>query len=183
MIDRKELFDQIRTIAGRPLRSPEVVVIDRIVDGWDQKPVSALIEATSKHLEREEDRVAYAYADNLGFLTIGVGRLIDKRKGGKLRDDEIDLMLANDIADRIAALEDWPAWKATAGNVARQVALLSLAFQLGTAGLADFKNSLAMCAAGRWADAADNFMKSLWAKQTPARAKRVTDMIRTGRMG
>lgn len=182
MIDRKPLFDQIRTIAGRPLHQPEVVTIDRILDGWDAPKSDPLTIASTRHLSREEGRVAHAYQDHMGFWTIGVGRLIDKRKGGRLRNDEIDLMLSNDIADRIAALKDWPAWKATKGNVARQVALLSLAFQLGTAGLADFKNSLAMCAAGRWAEAADNFLKSAWAKQTPERAKRVTDMIRTGEM-
>ena len=40
--------------------------------------------------------------------------------------------------------------------------------------------ALAMIAAGRWADAAVNMLKSKWAKQTPARAKRVAAMIETG---
>jgi lysozyme len=34
------------------------------------------------HLRREEGEVLHVYKDHLGYLTIGVGRLIDKRKGG-----------------------------------------------------------------------------------------------------
>jgi lysozyme len=48
-------------------------------------------------LEDEEGRVPHAYPDSLGYWTIGVGRLIDRRKGGGLSDDEIDYLLANDI--------------------------------------------------------------------------------------
>lgn len=37
-----------------------------------------------KQLIRDEGNVPYAYSDSLGYLTIGVGFLIDKRKGGRL---------------------------------------------------------------------------------------------------
>ena len=45
-------------------------------------------------LEAREGRVAHAYIDSEGYTTIGVGRLIDKRKGGRLTDREIDYLLA-----------------------------------------------------------------------------------------
>src|SRR3546814_11758334 len=55
-----------------------------------------------------------------------------------------------------------------------------MAFQMGAAGLAGFKNSLKLVEQKRWAEAAANMMLSKWAKQTPERAARVTKMIETG---
>jgi lysozyme len=134
------------------------------------------------HLEHEEGRVPNAYQDSLGYWTIGVGRLIDKRRGGKLSDSEIDLLLANDIKAKMKAIEDWPAWQAVKDDPARATALLSMAFQMGPAGLAEFKNSLQLIADRQWQQAAANLMQSRWAKQTPNRAKRVTQMIATGKI-
>ena len=48
-------------------------------------------------LLREEGAESCAYQDSLGFWTIGVGRLIDSRKGGGLSNEEIDFLLENDI--------------------------------------------------------------------------------------
>src|SRR3546814_3574436 len=134
----------------------------------------------TKHLNREEGRIPHAYQDSLGYWTIGVGRLIDKRKGGRLTNVEIDMLLANDIADKIAEISDWPAWQAVKADPVRATALLSMAFQMGAAGLAGFKNSLKLVEQKRWAEAAANMMLSKWAKQTPDRAARVTKMIETG---
>ena len=53
-------------------------------------------------LKKEEGVVKHAYQDHLGYWTIGVGRLIDKRKGGGLSDEEIDYLLGNDIEKKIA---------------------------------------------------------------------------------
>jgi lysozyme len=162
-------------------------------------------DAIIAHLRAEEGVRRRAYKDHLGYWTIGVGRLIDSRKKGRitpeedailmandpsrrgkpwrdyvLTDAEIDMLLRNDVAEKVAAIRDWPAWKAVGRNVARRVALTSMAFQMGVDGLADFRNSLALVAAGDFAGAADNMLKSLWARQTPERAKRVTEMMRTG---
>src|SRR3546814_3364019 len=89
------------------------------------------------------------------------------------------MLLANDIADKIAEISDWPAWQAVKADPVRATALLSMAFQMGAAGLAGFKNSLKLVEQKRWAEAAANMMLSKWAKQTPERAARVTKMIRS----
>lgn len=44
-------------------------------------------------LKAEEGRVPHAYQYHLGYWTIGVGRLIDKRKGGGLTPYEVDYLL------------------------------------------------------------------------------------------
>lgn len=143
------------------------------------------------HLRREEGVIPYAYQDHLTFWTIGVGRLIDKRRGGRLTDAEINLLLANDIASKRAQLASDPdtaaAWARVMGDPVRAVALLSMGFQMGVgasgkddAGLSGFDASLALIAAGRYADAAASMLKSVWAKQTPERAQRVASMLKTG---
>lgn len=137
-----------------------------------------LFAVAARHLEMEEGRVAHAYRDHLGYLTIGVGRLIDSRRGGALREAEIDLLLANDLAACAAAMRGWPAWDRVADDPVRATALLSMCFQLGARGLAGFGDTLARVAAGRFDDAADAMLDSLWAAQTPARAMRVAFMMR-----
>jgi lysozyme len=130
-------------------------------------------------LKRDEGVRYAAYQDHLGYLTIGVGRLIDERRGGGLRPDEVDYLLANDIADRTKALTQALPWFSKLDG-ARQGVLLNMAFQMGTNGLLSFKNTLALVAAGKYAEAANRMLESAWAKQTPARAKRLADQMRTG---
>jgi len=142
---------------------------------------TTLANAT-KHLSAEEGRVKAAYQDHLGYWTIGIGRLIDARKGGGLSNDEIDFLLANDIEKCVRAMSDWPAWQAVKDDPVRATALISMCFQLGSAGLAGFRNTLAKVAAHDWGAAAQGMLASKWAQQTPARAKRVAAMMRTGVM-
>jgi lysozyme len=132
-------------------------------------------------LERDEGRIPHAYQDHLGYWTIGIGRLIDKRKGGKLSNDEIDYLLDNDIRAGIESVANLPAWQAVKGDPVRARGLLNMRFQLGLAGLLGFRNSLALIAAKDWHAAAMNLRASTWAKQTPERAERVIRMIETGR--
>jgi lysozyme len=55
-----------------------------------------------------------------------------------------------------------------------------MAFQLGTDGLLGFKNTLALIRDGKYAEAADAMLFSKWAQQTPARAKRMSEQMRSG---
>lgn len=137
-------------------------------------------------LKRDEGVIPHAYQDHLGFWTIGVGRLIDRRKGGGLSGDEIEYLLGNDVAKVHQQVRSALPWFDKLSD-ARQRALCNMAFQMGIGdaakgtGLLGFKNTLALMRAGRFAEAADNALKSKWAThQTPARAKRVADMIRRG---
>lgn len=62
----------------------------------------------------------------------------------------------------------------------RSRALGNMAFQLGTHGLIEFSGMLSAMRDARWDAAADAALDSKWARQVPARAKRIADMIRTG---
>jgi lysozyme len=139
-----------------------------------------MIEKLAAQLRRDEGQRPLAYQDHLGFLTIGVGRLIDSRKpGAGLRPDEIDYLLRNDINDRVAALQKSLPWFVKLDE-ARQGVLINMAFQMGTAGLLAFRQTLAMVRDGKYAEAADQMLKSKWAEQTPARAKRLSEQMKTG---
>ena len=139
-----------------------------------------MINKLTEQLRRDEGTKATAYQDHLGFWTIGVGRLIDSRKpGAGLRPDEIDYLLRNDINDRVQALTKALPWF-LALDEARRGVLVNMAFQMGTAGLLGFKSTLALVAAGKYAEAAEQMIKSKWATQTPARAKRLAEQMKTG---
>lgn len=130
-------------------------------------------------IKREEGEVRYAYPDHLGYLTIGVGRLIDKRKGGGLSSDEIDYLLKNDLDKVSRQVNEKLPWVSKLSST-RQAVLYAMAFQLGINGLLGFKNTLKLIEQGRFNEAATNMLKSKWATQTPARAKRTAELMRKG---
>ncbi len=130
-------------------------------------------------LSRDEGRVAHAYQDSLGYWTIGVGHLIDQRKGGKLPEHIIDALLDYDITEHADELYRAAPWIATLPDVYRAV-MVNMAFQLGVAGLMLFKRSLGFMKAGDYEAAADAFLQSKAAQQTPNRWARHAKQLRTG---
>lgn len=135
-----------------------------------------MIEALKADLIRDEGRKESAYQDHMGFWTIGIGHLIDERKGGKLPPHIIDALLDHDIATAQAQLDDKVAWwKSRPESV--QLALVQMVFQLGIGGLLKFQKMLSALHAGDYATARKEALDSAWAKQTPERAARVTALF------
>jgi lysozyme len=130
-------------------------------------------------LRREEGVSRHAYQDPLGFWTIGVGRLIDKRKGGGLSDEEVDHLLRNDVERFTREVKQALSWFDEL-NEPRQAVLVGMAFQMGTAGLLQFRNTLNAVRDNRWFDAAEGMLASRWAQQTPGRASRMAKQMETG---
>lgn len=133
----------------------------------------------TEQLKRDEGIKLHAYQDHLGFWTLGIGRLIDIRKGGGITEEEAEYLLANDIARRKRDLMLSLPWFADLDE-ARQGALVNMAFQLGTAGLLAFKKSLELIRQGKYTAAHNELLESRWAQQTPARAQRIAKQIMTG---
>ena len=128
-------------------------------------------------LKRDEGWSPYAYQDHLGFWTIGIGFLVDKRKGVGLPLPVAEHWLAY-LLDKIEADLNarLPWWKTQPEDV--KDALLNMAYQLGVDGLLKFTRTLATIKAGDRKLAAEQALESKWAKQTPARARRVAALIR-----
>lgn len=141
----------------------------------------SLIENLTRQLTGDEGNRPKIYRDSLGYFTIGIGRLVDPGKiGGGLRQSEIAFMLSNDINDRIAALSVRLPWITTLTEE-RQAVLLNMSFQLGVDGLLAFVNTLKLVSEGNFEGAAVGMLKSKWASQTPGRAKRLSEQMRTSK--
>ena len=133
--------------------------------------------ALRQQLIEDEGLVLHAYPDSLGYWTIGVGHLIDQRKGGGIPEDIAFVLLDRDIdAKQTEVLARWP-WMAHL-DAARLNVVLNMAFNLGTAGLGTFTEFLRHLEAGRYDRAASAMLQSRWATQVGARAQRLAEVMR-----
>lgn len=135
-----------------------------------------MIKDLMKDLKRDEGLRLHAYQDHLGYWTIGYGRLIDRRRGGGITEEEAEYLINNDINKVINQLSNKLSfWNCLPDQVKR--ALCNMAFQMGVNGLLGFKNSLKFIAKHDWKNAGINLRKSKWYRQTTNRAERVIKLI------
>lgn len=127
-------------------------------------------------LSIDEDRRKKLYKDSVGKWSIAVGRNLDDRG---LRDDEIDLMLANDVAEAIGDCRRMFR-NFDALVEARQEALVNMMFNMGYTKLAGFKKMIAAVLVGDWEGAARQMLDSKWADQVGDRADRLAQAMRKG---
>lgn len=137
------------------------------------------VDTLKSQLIQDEGVRSSAYRDSEGFLTIGVGHLIDSALGGKLDDDVIEHQLKNDIERVEKDLQTFPWWSYL--DSVRQVALANLRFQLGPTRFRGFKKMLEAVEKGDFETAGAELLDSLYAKQVPKRAARVAFQLRTGK--
>lgn len=144
-------------------------------------------------LRSEEGVIPTLYKDHLGYDTIGVGHLVDARRGGglpdwaqeelnqsgRLTDESINSLLLSDIKEKETQLNHALPWAKDLDCV-RYCVLVDMCFQMGIGGLLGFNNTLRYIKEGNYDQAAKNMLVSKWAKQTPNRAKRRADEMRTG---
>lgn len=137
-------------------------------------------DALRADLIRDEGIRLAAYTDSAGYLTIGIGRLIDARKpGAGLRHEEALLLCENDIRACFDDLHQF-VWFMRLDPV-RQRAVLNMRFQLGVGGFRGFRRMIAALERSDLAAAAREGLDSKWAStDTPARARRVLRMLETG---
>lgn len=138
-------------------------------------------------LERDEGNRSLLYDDftaqNLktgmvirGNPTIGIGWCVSRQPVSPERAQIIAGWFADDKA---AEIENALQWFESLDDV-RSRALMNMAYQMGVQGVLDFQSMLSAMRIGRWELASDAALDSSWARQTPARAKRIAQMIRTG---
>jgi lysozyme len=132
-----------------------------------------------EQLVRHEGMKQSAYQDSLGYWTIGVGHLIDERKGGKLSIDSIYAILDEDIQEKCDQLDEHLSWWRNLDE-ARQRVLLDMCFNLGINGLLSFHNTLAFIEHGQYKEAAANMLDSKWAKQVGNRAIFLSQVMEYG---
>jgi len=132
-----------------------------------------------QQLRRDEGEVLHAYQDSLGYWTIGIGVLIDKRKGGGITREESEFIFLNRLHEKIAELDQKiPWWRSL--DEPRQGVLINMCYQLGIDGLLGFVNTLKMMEHGDYYGAARGMLLSKWSAQTPQRAARLSNQMREG---
>ena len=116
------------------------------------------------------------YTDTVGKLTIGYGRNLDDRG---IFPAEADAMLLHDAEEAWeAASKLVRAWSAL--DDVRQSVLAEMVFNLGAGRFLGFKNMLAAVNDGRYYDAANQMLSSLWATQVGARSETLAKRMATG---
>jgi len=138
-----------------------------------------MITSLEEQLVRDEREVLHAYQDSEGYWTIGIGTLIDERKGGGITHDEALLLLRNRINLAKAAIGRRLPWVSELDPV-RADALVNMAFNLGVDGLLEFQHFLAALARKDYDTAAAEMLNSLWVNQVGDRARRLAEQIKTG---
>jgi len=155
--------------------------VQRELGVWCRMKVEATVAADI--LCDEEGFKPYVYKDHLGFQTIGHGILVDKRKGGGITEEESKYLLSNRVYTCAYALEKkfGKLWHNL--TLPRQVVLVCMAYQLGVDGTMEFKKMILALERGDYVKAAEEMLDSKWAKiDTPARAGRMAEIMRSGRL-
>lgn len=146
-----------------------------------------------EELRSDEGEKLKSYLDSKGYWTIGVGCLIDPkrganpapfgvdlRNGGTITANQSEALLLKHIAEKIGQLDiALPWWRSLSDN--RQRCLCNMAFQMGVSGLLGFKKALADIKAGEWVNARLNMLDSDWGRHdSPNRARRLADRMVQG---
>jgi len=134
-----------------------------------------LLKAAKLHLLVEEGLRLKPYKCTREKTTIGIGRNLDDKGITKV---EAMFMLHNDIVEVLADLQDIFGEVFNTWTISRQVALISMRFQLGNHGFRKFKKMITALQHNDFTKAADEALDSLWAKvDTPQRAHRVAELM------
>lgn len=116
------------------------------------------------------------YKDTVGKTTIGIGRNLDD-KG--LSDSEVLYLFRNDLQQHSKEVEQAFPW-VSGLDTARRAVLIDMCFNLGIGGLSKFTITLELIRNGEYEKAAVAMLQSKWATQVGNRAKRLSEMMRTG---
>ena len=160
------------------------------------------ISSTVAILKKEENFRSYAYPDSKKHLTIGYGFKIsdneeilkkykydvDKLKDGtqEIRQDDSDKIIEELVKRKRGEAEkginqNYPGCWDRVDPVMHDI-LTQMVYQMGPDGLGSFKKMIkALCGSENpdYDEAADEMLKSRWhRKQTPARAKRCSNIVR-----
>lgn len=139
-------------------------------------------------LQYEEGFREKPYLCSEGYPTIGTGIRIGP-KGAALSNyqftvpKEVDAVWLQSILNstmRSMLINERIASAMNVLDEARTAVLVSMAYQMGVAGLAQFKNTLSLIEHKHFEDAAVAMLQSKWAKQTPNRARRHAEQMRSG---
>jgi lysozyme len=190
-------FERVKNVFVPTKVEPEIVYVTKevikevYVDSCKPRPAEEFLlgsaeqdELLMQDLISNEGYVAHAYQDSKGFWTAGIGRLLDRRRGGGLSMEEAVYLAKNDIRKSIALLDEHLPWWRNLSPVRRRV-MIELVFNMGignsSSGLLSFKNTLPAIQRGDYQLAATGLRNSKWARDVgPKRSGKMIQMLLEG---
>lgn len=144
--------------------------------GRPRPAIGALRDSVKTDLRLDEGLRLKCYKCSEGRTTIGFGRNVEDKGISRA---EAEHLLDNDVTEVIADLDRLLPWWRTL-SFDQQRGLANLAYQLGLPKLLQFKRMLGALEAHDGKKAAEYALDSLWARQTPERARRVAHLLERG---
>ena len=142
-----------------------------------------MYEELKEQIKEHEGFVPRTYSDSLGKRTIGFGHLcVEPEQWDDDKEytrEELERVFDKDFEEALKNAEtligDRPV-----NFVAKQV-LIEMVFQLGIGGVGKFKKMWSALDSENYGEASFQMMDSLWAKQTPKRAAKLSAKMRSAK--
>ena len=128
-----------------------------------------------KRIKHHEGYRKSVYQCTEGYDTIGYGFAI---KDLQLDEDVAEEILIRKVEKLIKRGRKRFDWLDSVPHAVQGV-LVEMSYQMGLSGVCKFKKALHAMKMLQWKLAADELLDSRWAKQTPNRAKELSDIIRS----
>ena len=129
------------------------------------------LKESVKANEGFRDRV---YKDTLGFDTIGYGFAI---KDLRLEEDIAGIILERKLFKLITDVYTRLPWVVKMPPKVEEV-VVEMCYQLGIGGFSKFKKTIAFLKYGDFEKAGEEMLDSRWAKQTPNRARGMSEIVK-----
>ena len=128
-----------------------------------------------KRIKHHEGFRSKVYKCTEGYDTIGYGFAIKDLVMSEGMAEEILIEKLTDLMSKVRKRFDW------LDSVPREVqgVIIEMSYQMGVSGVSKFKKALHAMQMFQWEKAADELLDSRWAKQTPNRAKELSDIVRS----
>ena len=127
-------------------------------------------KALVERIAQNEGFESKPYKCSEGVLTIGHGLTYITK------EESLHIVAgrASKLHLRLLDSQDW--YKKLPPKI--QEVIIEMCFQMGVTGMLKFKKMIANMKDSNWKGAADEMLDSLWAKQTPNRANRLSEIVR-----
>ena len=127
-----------------------------------------------KQIKEHEGFRSTVYQCTEGYDTIGYGFAI---KDLKLDEDIAELILIRKLGELQERISHTFGWFFNANETVKEV-VTNMCYQLGISGFSKFKKTIYLLETEQYEEASVEMLDSLWAKQTPNRAKELSEDIR-----
>ena len=142
-----------------------------------------MYEELKEQIKKHEGFVQRTYKDSLGKKTIGFGHLcVEPEQWDDDKEytrEELERVFDKDFDEALKNAESLIGERSI-NFIAKQV-IIEMVFQLGIGGVGKFKKMWLALDSEDYGEASFQMMDSLWAKQTPNRAEKLSQKMRSAK--